>query len=184
MTIKEFAESRGIAQNTVSMYLKRYSDKHAGFVRYVTDENNRPVCDNQGQQMLTDECIAVLERKYPLPEPVAVYEHHPEDLARIVSLERSVSLLSESNARLTEQNSRLLEQLAVSSKELEDSREKVRAIEEKQYSAEKEFMTSAEGMKEEIEASKKAEAESARRVEELEKALEDAKRPWWRRLFG
>ena len=66
MNIAEFAASRGLQTQTVAKYIRM----HPEIAKHVTDSGS-------GKQ-LGDEAIRLLEKKYPLPEPVHVVNGVPE----------------------------------------------------------------------------------------------------------
>ena len=82
MRIKEFAEARGVDMKAVSRYMKRHEMAY-----------------NQ-ETGLTDEQLAVLEKKYPLPSPVQVVE---DTEARKMLIETQKALIEAQNALIKAQ---------------------------------------------------------------------------------
>lgn len=63
MTISEFAESRGLKVQTVSVYIRRHFESFKGHIK------------NEGKSKILDEAaLELLEAQYPLPNPIQIVQ--------------------------------------------------------------------------------------------------------------
>lgn len=110
MNITEFAASRGVRRETVSIYIKRHPEISA----HVTKSGNESVLD--------DEAVSMLAEQYPVPAPVPVIE----DAEARAEVERLRSLLMQAQARIIE----LQDQQIATTKALSDANVQVKSLEE------------------------------------------------------
>lgn len=163
MTIKNFAEERGVNATAVAMYLSRYEEKHPDFKRY-----------NDGTKDFTDECLRVLDEQYPLPKPVEIYNHDPDDLRRIKDQGETINTLVKRNDALVERMSGMQDRLDEQQKQIAAADAERLRIEshDQQISAE---------LEEQKRRTKKAEEERDALRAEL---AAERKKPWFKKLFG
>lgn len=169
MTIKDFAESRGENQSTVGMYLIRYEEKHPAFHKFEEDGKN-----------LSAECLAVLEAKYPYPEPVAIYNHHPDDQARIQEQDETITMMVKRTDKLIERTTDLQDRLDAAQKQIaENAQERMRIEAHDQQTG---YELAAEKKRgEELQA---ALDEKDAKIEELQEALQaEQKKSWLDKLL-
>lgn len=87
MTLKEFSESHGVNIGAVSVYIKRHPDLFKDLI-------NQSNTDKRSVD-LSEEAVQILEKKYPVPEPVIVYNHHPDDLEMIKQKDQQILILTD-----------------------------------------------------------------------------------------
>lgn len=89
MTITEFAESRGILPQTVSVYIRR----HPEFNGHTTKDGKCVVLD--------EEALKILDAVYPLPKPIEVIED-TENLKKLAAAQELIIRLQQQLAEQTE----------------------------------------------------------------------------------
>lgn len=155
----EYAEQRNISTNTLSAYVKKHPeiDKH---IKHIGKKAYIPL-DSEGYELL--------DKQYPLPQPVQVVQGVPEEehrklQAQYIKALEMISRLQENNAALLEDKQRLLTDQSEQQKEKEKA---VAAIHEIQLKA------------------IRADSQHRRELEELRQEIRRLKsRGFWARLFN
>ena len=125
MTITEFASTRNVQMQTISVYIRRHKEKFKGHIK-----------QNGKTRELDEVALKLLEEQYPLPKPVTIIEGVPreeyekalKELAntqkKVIEMQEAyqeIMIASNTNNLLLESKTKELEQLK---EELEKERSK------------------------------------------------------------
>lgn len=119
MTITEFAESRGIQSQVISIYIRRHFEEFKGH----TQKHGKSV-------ELDDKAIELLEAKYKLPQPIQVIED-TESRQKLIKAQEAIIQLQ---GKLQEA-SKQIAQAETMQLLLEDKKEQLAKAEERENKA-------------------------------------------------
>ena len=184
MYLVDFCEVRNVKPNTVSAYINKHKDVFDGKV------------EREGKKMwLTDAAIDLLEKKYPLPQPIQMVQD-PE-------LVNSFRVLSEELNKVRKENAELVKNYWESQMALAESENQIKLLNAEmdnqieshvQYRVEKAeekhkklcdaYDKTIKGYSERAEAAKEEKMKLENEIEKLKEALEtEKKKSWIQKLF-
>ena len=185
MNLTEFASSRGVAHQTVSMYISR----HPEFNEHISKDGRNTVLD--------DEAIRMLEEKYPLPQPVQVIPDAATKEENEKLKEKVILLQEELNGLLRERadNAELIASATAQQRYIEQQESIIADMKEdlleeqgkvSVLQTEKATMkTAMEFQKNELELAQDGLKKAEEEKEQLRKELDQLRsRSFWQRLFG
>ena len=83
MKLADFAAQRNVSKDTITAYIRRNPKKFSG---HVTVNNRRITID--------DEALDILEKKYPLPQPIQIIED-VESRAKLIQAQQLIIQLQQ-----------------------------------------------------------------------------------------
>ena len=148
MNIADFARSHDASPDAVRMWISRNPDKFPEGA--ITRKSGHRDAE------LSAAAVAVLEQAYPLPKPVQVVQHDPQDLEelrilreRVAALQDTVIATQQARIEAGKENGEMRQKLAVNAALIE-AKEKEAETREKETAALQERLEEAESRAERL----------------------------------